>query len=310
MPVRRPRIGNGSQFVLGEASGYSGVHHPQVVARQWVRVTLVRPGGRRVASAQHRQALGDELRRDDQRDRGELLTQALGGLQRTARPDRDDRRAGRGELLFQSVHIARERAARVEDECREPQRCGAGAVAQIGGAEALGPETGDLLELQGRLEGRRVGVAREMQTAASARAAPRGGLDERAGQRHRRLERCGEVLQPQRQVARAERARELGDHRERGRERLRGGHRPLLAGRGDERMLDGRREREPASFVSAAASAPRPAANSSAATISGVSPDCETPSTSALDRSTGGRYVVYSEGAARLAESSQRASSR
>ena len=46
---------------------------------------------------------------------------------------------------------------------------------------------------------------------------------------------------------------------------------------------------EPASFVSAAVSAPRPAANSSAATISGVSPDCETPSTSARERSTGGR---------------------
>ena len=75
-------------------------------------------------------------------------------------------------------------------------------------------------------------------------------------------------------------------------------------------MLDGVASGEPASFVSAAVSAPRPAANSSAATISGVWPDCETPSTSARERSTGGRYVVYSDGAARLAESAQRASSR
>ena len=114
MPVRRPRLADREWIAVRRLGSLPVERCPpptsgstSVGARDLGQAR--RPVG--IAPAQHGQALGDELRGDDQRDRGELLAQPLGGRQRAARADRDDRRAGRGELAA-PVRPRRPRAGR------------------------------------------------------------------------------------------------------------------------------------------------------------------------------------------------------
>ena len=270
-----------------------------------VRVTS-EPG--RAIRAQQREPLGHEWRGDCAG--GRSPRRRLGRRSRLAGPDRDDRRARRRELALEPVDIPGEWPSGVEDERRQAERGRARPVSQVGRAEALGPQPGHLLELERRLERRRVGVAaRDADRCLGREQRARRLLHERLRQRDRRRERGGERLQRSGQVRRAERARELGDDGQRRRERLGGGDRALLARGGDERMADRRRERR-AGLVRERRRE-RPALRRELERGHDLRRlarlrDAQDERAGEIDR----RAVVYSEGAARLAESAQRASSR
>ena len=171
-------------------------------SRRSVRARHLRQPGRAIgiAPAQHREALGDELRGHDERDRRELLAQPRpagsarpGPIETTGEP------AAASSRSSPSTSAASGPPA-WNTSGRDPQRGRARAVAQVGGAVALRPQTRDLLELQRGLERRRRRRSRARRRPrprrrrASARPrherlGQRGRLRERGGQRRERAAR-------------------------------------------------------------------------------------------------------------------------
>ena len=125
-------------------------------------------------------------------------------------------------------------------------------------------------------------------------------MSSRTGQQ--RLDLVGNLPQLRRVQPGAEADREHGQRGELRGERLRGRHRPLGAGLGDERDLGRVRQRRPgAALVIASVPRPQSRAQARVSTISSVRPDWDSATASTPDRSTRLRYAVAIDGEASVA---------